>query len=232
MTLELILASGMLTGLASSLHCAGLCGGVASLFVSVSQPAGGFSTSQRLNFLVRMQLGRATVYVAAGMVAGSLGYYIQSMMLLAGFQNFLRYVAAFMIILTGLSIIGFLPSPSKLEGRFSFFAIMQKSALKLRPRSPYQLGAALGLAPCAMVLNALLTAALFSDIAAGALYMSGFAVVALPGVVISGFGISSMSSLGLSAKRNLRRIVGTALVVTGVFFTTIPEASISALCLG
>ena len=71
MTPDLVFVSGLLSGLAASLHCAGLCGGIAAMLMPALPGGGALSARIRLSFLAKMQAGRAAVYVAAGTAAGS-----------------------------------------------------------------------------------------------------------------------------------------------------------------
>lgn len=232
MTLEMVVVSGLLTGVASSLHCAGLCGGIASMLVAAARPGDTVSGAARLSFLTRMQLGRAAVYVTAGAVAGSLGYQVQNILFLAGLQNALRVGAALMIVTTGLSIAGLLPPLGRLDRWLLRLSAPQGMVSRFKPGSAFGLGAMLGLAPCAMVFNALLTAALIGSPASGAFYMSAFAAAALPGVVLSGFGMGSVLHRRRSGRNGVRRVLGMLLVLTGIGLLLVPGASLTELCLG
>jgi hypothetical protein len=231
MSLEIVLASGMLTGLASSLHCAGLCGGVAAMFVPAPEGAGAAHLA-RLSFLLRMQIGRAAVYIAAGSVAGSLGYSIEALLPLEGVQGLLRWMAAAMIALTGLSTAGFMPPLGRLDRVLGPMQSLRRLAGRLPVTSAIGLGAGLALAPCAMVLNALLTAILFGGAVPGLVYMAGFSLTALPGVVLAALGITSLAAGGQYGGRRLRRVLGILLLLCGVGFALVPGASLASLCLG
>jgi sulfite exporter TauE/SafE len=230
MTLEMVLASGFLTGLASSLHCAGLCGGVASMMLAGNGRSGSAAIG-RLSFLTRMQVGRAMVYIVAGSLAGSVGFFFQSLLFLAGLQNVLRLAAAAAMIGMGLSVAGILPPLGRLDANLRRLASSFPNLLPRRQAaSPIALGAVLAMAPCAMVFNALLTAMMVGTPFSGALYMAGFALAALPGVVFSGFGISQLARSGRGTA-TFRQSVGLLLAATGVLYALVPEASMSGLCL-
>lgn len=233
MALDTVLASGLLTGFAGSLHCAGLCGGVASMLLTARQAEGATaSIGTRLSFLSRLQLGRAAVYVLAGGMAGSIGYYLQSLLFLAGLQDMLRYAASALIVATGLSVAGILPPFSRLDHGLRHAAGLWGALGRLQPGSTIGLGAALALAPCAMVFNALLTAMLTGGPLAGAVYMAGFAIAALPGVVFSALGIATLAGVGRGVSRRGRRLLGLLLAATGVVFALLPGGSITQLCFG
>ncbi|WP_054310628.1 sulfite exporter TauE/SafE family protein [Mesorhizobium sp. 1M-11] len=233
MALDTVLASGLLTGLAGSLHCAGLCGGVASMLLTARQAGGAaVTTGARLSFLSRLQVGRAAVYVLAGGIAGSIGYYVQSLLFLAGLQDMLRYAASALIVVTGLSVANILPPLGRLDHGLRHAAWLWRALARLQPGSTVGLGAALALAPCAMVFNALLTAMLTGGPLAGAVYMAGFAVAALPGVVFSALGIATLAGVGRGISRGGRLPLGILLATTGVLFALLPGGSITQLCFG
>lgn len=227
MTLEMVLASGLLTGLASSLHCAGLCGGVASVMLA-GNGRGGSAVLGKLSFLTQMQVGRAMVYIAAGSLAGSIGLFFQNLLFLAGLQDVLRLAAAAVMIGTGLSVAGFLPPMGRLD--IALRRIVPTLPKRLPRTSPMALGAVLAMAPCAMVFHALLTAMMVGTPFSGALYMVGFALAALPGVVLSGFGIAQLARNG-QHRQSFRRSVGLLLAGIGVLYALVPGATISGLCL-
>lgn len=228
MTLELAFVSGLLSGLAASLHCAGLCGGIAAMLLPVPPAGGAISTRARLSFLTKMQAGRASVYVTAGMAAGGLGYAMGGLLALGGLQDILRWLAAALIVLTGLSIAGILPAMRLLDRHATLLGGLRS----VQARSAFGFGAMLALAPCAMALNALLTAALMGTPGSGGLYMTGFALAALPGVVLSAFGISGLAALGQDERRRMRLATGLALAVVGMLFAVLPGASLAQICFG
>lgn len=228
MTPELLFVSGLLSGLAASVHCAGLCGGIAAMLMPVQPTGDALSARARLSFLAQMQAGRAAVYVAAGAAAGGLGYVMGGMLALGGLQDILRWLAATLIVLTGLSIAGVLP-PMRF---FDRHARLLGGLRGIQAKSAFGFGAVLALAPCAMLLNALLTAALLGTPTSGGLYMTGFSLAALPGVVLSAFGLSGLATLGQDKRRRMRLATGLALAVIGLLFALVPQASLTQLCLG
>ena len=230
MTLEMVLASGLLTGLASSLHCAGLCGGIGSVMLA-GHARSGSAAIGRLSFLAQMQVGRAVVYITAGSLAGSLGFLFQNMLFLAGLQDILRLTAAVLMVGTGLSVAGILPPLGRLDVVVRRLASFVPNRLhRFQSASPVALGAVLAMAPCAMVFNALLTAITIGTPVSGALYMAAFAVAALPGVVFSGFGIAQLLHGG-RGKATLRRFIGVLLAAIGILYAFVPGAAITGLCL-
>jgi len=228
MTPDLVFVSGLLSGLAASLHCAGLCGGIAAMLMPALPGGGALSARIRLSFLAKMQAGRAAVYVAAGTAAGGLGYAMSGLLALGGLQDILRWLAAMLIVLTGLSIAGVLPPMRRLDRHAKLLGGLRT----LQARSAFGFGAMLALAPCAMVLNALLTATLMGTPASGGLYMTGFSLAALPGVILSAFGISGLTALGQDERRRMRLAAGLGLAAVGMLSALLPQASLSQICFG
>lgn len=228
MTPDLVLLSGLLSGLAASLHCAGLCGGIAAMLMPALPTGGALPARTRLAFVVNMQAGRAAVYVTSGAAAGGLGYAMGGVLALGGLQEMLRWLAAVLIVLTGLSIAGLLP-PMRLLDRH---ATLLGRLRGLQARSAFGLGALLALAPCAMAFNALLTAALMGTPVNGGLYMTGFSLAALPGVVLSAFGLSGLAALGHNERRRMRMATGLALAAIGAILAVVPQASLVQICFG
>ncbi|MFD0388574.1 sulfite exporter TauE/SafE family protein [Tistrella bauzanensis] len=60
---------GLLLGLAGSLHCAGICGGIASATLIAADPGG--TARARAGALMQIQLGRAATYTLAGGAVGA-----------------------------------------------------------------------------------------------------------------------------------------------------------------
>src|SRR5208337_721318 len=67
---SLTLIGGLLLGLASTLHCAGMCGAIASSIMFAF--SSGERTSERARSLLTAHAGRLLVYVAGGVAVGRL----------------------------------------------------------------------------------------------------------------------------------------------------------------
>src|SRR5208337_3646179 len=68
---SLTLIGGLLLGLASTLHCAGMCGAIASSIMFAF--SSGERTSERARSLLTAHAGRLLVYVAGGVAVGTIG---------------------------------------------------------------------------------------------------------------------------------------------------------------
>lgn len=220
---------GLLTGAAGSLHCLGICGGIAS---SLFLASGGGIRFPAAN-AIAIQLGRVATYAVLGALAGSGGGALAILMHFSGAQQLLRILASSTLVLTGLSVVGVVPGP----GRRIVTALAPKSAC--RSPSPYRatfrpvaLGMAWGLAPCGMVYSALLTAAFAGSPAGGAVFMLGFGTATVPALAIALVGSAGAATRFRGAARALKNPLGWSLVTVGLLSVAEPAAAIGALCLG
>jgi uncharacterized protein len=104
--LPLALGSGFLVGLASSLHCAGMCGSIGSALAMAIQPGGGTAVAART--LALTQAGRVLAYAAAGGTVGLLGTSVVHLFDQAAIFQMLRTAGAAALIWIGLSTTGLL----------------------------------------------------------------------------------------------------------------------------
>jgi sulfite exporter TauE/SafE len=170
----LFLISGVLMGLAGSLHCLGMCGPIA-----LALPLGGFSGARRTGLVFLYNTGRAYMYAMLGLLAGMAGKGLN----LIGFQ---RYVS----VGIGVFLIAVLLFPrsglhryladssfvisSRLRNRFS-------AALRRRSEISFLvIGLLNGMLPCATVYLALGAALAAGDPLGGSLFMFVFGFGTMP----------------------------------------------------
>ncbi len=104
-----ILAGGFLLGLAGSLHCACMCGGIASGALFILNPV---SLRQRMISLLLLQAGRITTYaIAGGLVASVASLTIDPKLTAMSFRA-LQWLAALSLMWIGFSTAGMLPQLS------------------------------------------------------------------------------------------------------------------------
>jgi uncharacterized protein len=228
----IITMSGLLMGLASSLHCAGQCGGIAtSLLLATSGQ--GSTPATRAATLISTQLGRATTYMLAGAAVGLAGESFSALLSLAGAQPALRIASALALVLSGLSIAGILPSVTGFDRPLQ--AVLARLRSKSGGGSPhpvsFMLGMSLGLAPCAMVYNGLMTAMLTGSLAGGASFMAAFGLGTIPSVALTAFGLVSVSRINPRNKRQIRALLGASLALAGIASGLYPAATLASLCL-
>lgn len=191
-----IVAGGFLLGLAGSVHCACMCGGIASGALFILNPQ---TPRERLTTLLLLQAGRISTYaIAGGAIAGMASLTVDLASAPLGFR-LLQWMGAAALMWIGLSTAGLLPRlavPG--PGSPSLAMIMEPilTSVRERPRlGPLALGLSWGLTPCPMVYAALLSATLAGSSFLGVAWMFAFGAGTLPGVISAAFGVSALSRL-------------------------------------
>lgn len=221
---------GALMGLAGSLHCAGVCGGIASSLLLATSPAA--TPASRSTVLLTTQIGRALSYTLCGALVGSGGAAFAHLLALANAQPMLRVVAAGLIVWTGCSVAGLGRGFSALDRLIA--ARMPSIRSRTIMTNPLVMGLLWGFAPCGMVYAAMLNAMMTGSAAQGAQFMAGFGLGTIPAVAATAFGVSAMACRGLRlpARATLRRVLGTSIAALGLVSLAEPAASLASLCLG
>lgn len=234
MHIDVILMSGLLLGFAGSAHCACLCGGIASSLMLATAPESRHSSS----FLM-IQFGRILTYAVAGGAVGSMMEAFGQLLRFSGGQEVLRLIAAAALVWSGLSIVGILPKIRRLNGGIMAVIGRPPAAIsrRLMASAPLVVGICWGLAPCAIVYNALMTAMLTGSMAGGALFMTGFGLATIPAVsavsaVAAGAAVLTRPQSSRWRGPALRRTAGLLLSAIGVLSATFPAVSLASLCLG
>jgi len=220
------LLGGTLLGLASALHCAGMCGGIASSLVMVFNPTG---PGERARVLMLAQAGRISGYVVTGALVGLLGAGVYQAIDHVVAYQLLQLMGAAALIWVGLTLTGLVPMPAVIHrfiarasgGLNRALAPLQKTAA-----GPFVAGMTWGLLPCPMVYAALFTAMLTGSAAGGAIVMLGFGLGTLPAVTVTAYGVTSLASL--ERKGAARAAIGLAIAVFGAS-TIIPGSPTSAI---
>jgi sulfite exporter TauE/SafE len=198
-------------GLASGVHCVGMCGGIVAAFdtrhvIPIKEQA---YWRRRLAF----NLGRISTYAAAGAMAGTLGAAAYALGALPA-QEMLHLAANVMLVLVGLHLAGAdrLLAPLEALG-MPLWRRLQPLAARLLPArtltGSYLAGLAWGWLPCAMVYAAIAAAAFSGSAAAGALGMAAFGLGTLPFLLGAGWLASRL--------RDWRRAAGAAVLGFGVY---------------
>ncbi len=189
-----IIVGGFLLGLAGSLHCACMCGGIASGALFILHPV---TLRQRVVTLLQLQAGRITAYsLAGGIAASATSLAINPAATSMTFQM-LQWAGSAVLMWTGLSMAGMLPrialSPNPTVSISSLLAPVL-APLKSHPRfGPIAMGFSWGLTPCPMVYAALITSALSGTFANGAMWMLAFGAGTLPSVTGAALGITRLA---------------------------------------
>jgi hypothetical protein len=183
----------LLLGLASGLHCVGMCGGIVAAFSArrVIPVVDAARTMPEWPRQLAFNAGRVGTYAVLGAAAGALGGAVPLMLGALPLQTMLFVLANAMLILAGLYLAG----AGKLFGRLEGFGMplwrrVQPAAVRLmRARSPlaaFAAGTLWGLLPCALVYGALAVATLAGGAPEGAAALLAFGAGTLPWLLAAG----------------------------------------------
>lgn len=203
-----VLIPAFVLGMASSLHCIGMCGPL-----SLALPLGGESGGRRNALLLLYQGGRVLTYVLLGILAGA----GSSAFLRAGYQQTISIVAGLVIL---LAAAGYFTGKKFIRTGIGngFYRFLQSRILYVwkhaqRPSGSFLLGMLNGLLPCGMVYIAMLSSLSFGSIYQSALFMLFFGMGTLPAmlaVVLIG------SRSGWGRQKWLRRLSPVVIILMGV----------------
>ncbi len=196
-------------GLASGLHCVGMCGGIVAAF----------STGREKQWIhtAAFNAGRITSYAVAGTAAGAaggLGWYA------SGGQSALYVLANGVLIFVGLHLAG-LRSPMRwLEnlGAPLWRRLQPLAARLIQVRTlggAYRAGLAWGWLPCGLVYGALVASAFAGSPAGGAAGMAAFGLGTAPWLLAA--GVAAARLRGWMSLRAVRLGVGGMVLGFGVW---------------
>ena len=203
----------LLVGLAGSVHCVGMCGGVVSAFSA--QPRSVVLVRRRRSSGVERVLaynaGRIASYSLAGGLAGSVGGGARLLVQVASAQMIMYWLANLMLAALGLYLMDAWRGVLRIEqgGQF-LWRRLQPLTARLQPLdSPFKLlalGGVWGFLPCGMVYSVLATAMLSGSAARGAAVMLAFGLGTLPMLLV--LGVAGARLRGALQRVAVRRIAG------------------------
>lgn len=217
-----LLAAMLLLGLASGLHCVGMCGGIVAAFSSrrlipIAQAARAAPEWRRQ---LAFNAGRLSTYALAGAAAGALGGAVGLVQGALPAQTVLFVLANGLLILIGLHLAGAGRLVGRLEGLGApLWRRVQPLAARLTgsrtPRAAYGAGLLWGLLPCGMVYGALAAASLAGGAGQGALAMLAFGAGTAPWLLAAGGAAARLR--GWARRPRLRIAAGGLVLGMGVF---------------
>ncbi|MCC5996723.1 MAG: sulfite exporter TauE/SafE family protein [Oceanicaulis sp.] len=191
--MELDILAGVLAGLAASIHCLAMCGGIAAAIAVQGAPDGRWR--RRLAVLTQAQLARVCVYIALGAAAGAIGWGFHETQPPDLARTAARWLAAAALMAAAFSVLDipvFGGAGGRLAGRVT--APMTRRLHHLHRLGPAGLGLAWGLIPCAMVYLATFYAGLTGSPVQGALVMAGFGLGTIPALTALAAGAASVQA--------------------------------------
>ncbi|HRY07318.1 MAG TPA: sulfite exporter TauE/SafE family protein [Hyphomicrobiaceae bacterium] len=217
---------GMMLGFASTLHCAGMCGGVASSLTLMFGPK---TVGDRARILSLAQAGRVTSYMLAGAVLGYAGSELYGVFDRAGAFRVLQWFGAVVLIWLGLTFAGLLPMPAPVDravARISARLAKALAPLRSSAGGPYLAGLTWGIIPCPMVYAALFTAMLTGTLRGAVIFMAGFGLATMIPVFLTAFGVTTLASM--EARGRARVVIGVVIALFGAS-TIIPASPTNGL---
>ncbi len=237
-----------LVGLAGSVHCVGMCGGIVSAFsLTPARPAFPVAVmtiaapraTQSLLRVAAYNTGRIGSYALAGALAGGLAGGARTLAGLSAWQSAGYWLANLVLVVLGLYLMGAWSGLTRIErlgaGLWNRLRPLMGRILPLdSPAKLLALGALWGWVPCGMVYSVLLTAMLAGSASGGAAVMAAFGLGTLPMLLALGM---AGSSLRTQLQRKPVRLAGGLLVlgfgVLGMVRAAVglPHGWLDALCL-
>jgi uncharacterized protein len=226
-----LLVAGLLLGFSSSLHCFGMCSGIAaSLHFAAAPTPGAFRSHLSTALLVNS--GRVMGYAIAGALVGELGSSVFGLLDRSLMNAVLRWAGAASLGWIGLSMLGFLPLPEMFY-RVGLTVTDAMNALAGTVRLPPSAGLFIsgtiwGFLPCAMVYAALFYAMLSGSGLGGAVVMLGFGIGTLPALLAAAMGLATLRHRAKSAA--LQGVAGVAILLLGIANVAMNGATLADWC--
>jgi len=207
----------LLLGLASGLHCVGMCGGIVGAF-SVQQVV--HARSELFTRQIAFNAGRISAYAAAGAVAGLAGSAAGYAGVALPAQTGLYVLANIVLVLTALHIAGARSPLARIErlGMPLWRKLQPHAARLLSGRGltkAFAAGAVWGWLPCGLVYGALTAAMFAGSPARGALAMTAFGLGTLPWLLAAGLLAARLRSY--MSRRMVRIATASALLGFGAW---------------
>lgn len=198
-----------LLGVASGVHCVGMCGGFVAAFAGRRVIPIRAVEAPRWRRLALFNAGRITSYAVAGAAAGALGGAFTG---LIGTQAVLYVVVNLLLIAIGLHLAGAARVLSPLESLGApLWRRLQPYASRAVNGPSYVAGLFWGWLPCGLVYGALAAAAFAGSAPGGALAMAAYGLGTLPWLMGAGL------AFGWAQGRVMRSASGALLLAFGLY---------------
>jgi len=223
----LSLAAAFTAGIAGSVHCLAMCGGLSGALGLRAQRAGGPATRTLMHQLLP-QLGRVTSYALAGAVFGAFGATLAAQFDITAAARVLRILAGLCLLAIAARVLwGWQPlAPLERLGARMFAHLTPLLRTRGEPTSggSFLLGILWGWMPCGLVYSMLLFAAVSGGAVHGALMLALFGAGTWPSML--GGSLLSRQLGHWSAARGLHAVTGIALLAFGVLTLLAPLAPV------
>ncbi|MEZ4906362.1 MAG: sulfite exporter TauE/SafE family protein [Saprospiraceae bacterium] len=206
-----VIISGLIFGLVTSFHCAGMCGPIA-----IALPLHGNTKMEKLLGGVIYNLGRTLTYIFLGTLLGLLGEGINAL----GFQRWLSIITGLLMISTALfpSLFTF-SFKSKNKTGFSFLNYIKSSLGSLFSTRSYAslllIGVLNGFLPCGPLYAAIIASVNTGSMMNSIIFMAMFGLGTMPMLL----AISLLGNfMSLSMRRKLSNFIPVVIIILGVLF--------------
>ncbi len=214
--------AALAAGLASGVHCIGMCGGIVGAF-SVRRmrapPDAPRVATREWPRQLAFNAGRITSYAAAGAFVGGVGSVGVWASGALPAQTVLLVLANAMLVLMGLYLAGAGRALVRLETLGApIWRSLQPLAVRLLPADTmpqaFTAGAVWGWLPCGLVYGALAAAAFAGSPDRGALVMLAFGLGTLPNLLAAGLAAARLRTW--AARRGVRIAAGAVVLGSGL----------------
>jgi sulfite exporter TauE/SafE len=217
-----ILLSAFLLGLLGSGHCLGMCGGLSSALGLNSREHAG-------RYVLSYNLGRIFSYSLAGLIVGSLGFWLSKNL---AALDMLRYLAALMLILMGFYLGKWFNGLIYFEKLgHTLWPLIQPLSKRFMPVSSIKdallVGMVWGWLPCGLVYSALIWASLESNSLASMLIMLCFGLGTLPAMLATGLFAQGFNNF--VKKPWFRQVAGSLMILFGIWTLPVIQQAIHHL---
>ena len=217
---EVTLTAAVLVGLLGSVHCIGMCGGIAGALTLGVPAEQRRSTRAAVSYLLAYNVGRIGSYALAGAIAGLVGENALKLFSMQNAHTIGLFISAFFLIALGLYLGGWWQMLSALErAGAKLWRRIEPFGRRLLPvRNPAHalgLGALWGWLPCGLVYAALAWSLTTGSARQGALLMLAFGLGTLP--MLLALGSAGRWISALTRRIAVRRTVGALVILLGVY---------------
>lgn len=195
------LTAAFLIGLAGSIHCIGMCGGI----------VGALCMSGKVKNIYLYHIGRIVTYSLLGLTAGLLGQLLS----ISGLQQGLSILAGAVMVIFGLQLGGWMKERwGALSSLRLPVGLLRQAAEGKSSRATFIVGLFNGLLPCGMVYAALAIALKKNSLEEGTAVMTAFGLGTLPAFTIF---TSMLQKLSPKAKGKWLKAAALILILFGIF---------------
>ncbi len=205
-----MVVNGLIFGLISTLHCAGMCGPLAMMIP-------GKVNNNKTLFAIAYQIGRIGIYIGVGSIVYAIGV---SFSLFRMQQTLSVVLGSFMVVFAVFGLLK-IKSPQLVDKPYKkIVALFGQYLKKGNIQSAFVLGALNGLLPCGAIYTAALFCSTFTEVSDAILYMTLFGIGTLPIFVGAWLFMSTKLTINMQklrfAYKFLPLLVGALMILRGV----------------